>query len=418
MIFLFIAFTRITTTLDNEASSQFVVWDTIGFWLIWIILIISILSLMASTDSHWRDKESVLILIIVINLVVMLVLLKCSSVVSFYVIFELAAIPILVIIIGWGRQPEKLKASFFIFFFTIVSSAPLLAVIMSTISTDNFAFIIFDRLALHQDKRYPGFVLCILLVVRIIAKIPIFGLHNWLPKAHVEAPVYGSIILAGILLKLGGIGVTRIWFLINSNKLTDFVGIISVVGTFVIRLIVLTKTDIKQIVAFSSIIHIAIPIIIIRTGSEAAVFLLLATLISHAFRSSGIFFIVYYFYLARGSRNLIVIKGNSNFYQTMKFLWLFIIVARLGGPPFFNLIVELLSLQTIIIYYGAVSFVILVPFLITCVFHILLYTRVAQGGRNENYHSSRPVNSSLFLTVALTHVLYALLASLILTKIL
>lgn len=414
-------YTLTSNTIDrilNEGVSSFVLWDYFGFWLMWIVVRISTISLMACLDTQGSGKENLLTILIAINIFIIIVLVKCSSVLSFYIMFELAAIPILVIIIGWGRQPEKMKASFFIFFFTMVSSAPLLAVIINFFYVSSSPFIRFDNLGLWQESGYLSGLFGGLLLLSMMSKMPIFGLHNWLPKAHVEAPVYGSMILAGILLKLGGLGAIRIWFLISSMNILNLIGVISLTGMFVISFMVLTKTDIKQIVAFRSIIHIAIPIIMLRLGSSSRIWLLLMTLISHAFSSSGIFFIVYYFYLARGSRNLIIIKGNANFYKPIKLLWLFIIIARLGGPPFFNLIIELLRMELLILYYARLSFVVMLPCLMVCVFHIFLYTRVGQGKTTELLHISRPVNSAVFLIISFSHVVLALLSSIVLLKML
>jgi len=419
-MFVFVFFyTMTSSTVDgiiNEGVSSFIVWDYFGFWLIWIVISISVVSLIACIDTQGSRKERLLTILIATNIFIMIVLVKCSSIVSFYIIFELAAIPILVIIIGWGRQPEKLKASFFIFFFTMVSSAPLLAMILNFFYMSSSPFVRFINLGLWQESNYLSSVFGGLLLLRIMSKIPIFGLHNWLPKAHVEAPVYGSIILAGILLKLGGLGAIRVWFLINSIGILNLIRVISLLGVFIISFIVLTKTDIKQIVAFRSVVHIAIPIIILGLRGSSRIWLLLITLISHAFSSSGIFFIVYYFYLARGSRNLIIMKGNANFYKPMKLLWLLVIIARLGGPPFFNLIIELLRMELLIIYYAELAFVIILPCLIICVFHIFLYTRVGQGKTTEFLHVSRPVSSAVFLIISTRHVILALLSSIVLIK--
>ena len=133
---------------------------------------------MACLDTQGSGKENLLTILIAINIFIMIVLVKCSSVLSFYIMFELAAIPILVIIMGWGRQPEKMKASFFIFFFTMVSSAPLLAVIINFFYVSSSPFIRFDNLNLWQESGYLSGLFGGLLLLSMISKMPIFGLHN------------------------------------------------------------------------------------------------------------------------------------------------------------------------------------------------------------------------------------------------
>ena len=239
-----------------------------------------------------------------------------------------------------------------------------------------------------------------------------FGLHNWLPKAHVEAPVYGSIILAGILLKLGGLGAIRLWSLISSHRTPVIVSIISLIGITIIRIVVITKTDIKQIVAYRSIIHIAIPIILLSLSTERRLYIMLLCLISHAFRSSAIFFLVYFFYVASGRRNVMIIKGAAHLYTPIKVLWAGVIVASLGGPPFFNLLVEMLSIQLLFLGFSYLALMIVLPGVLTCVYHIILYASVSQGALSERGHIPRPASRPSFYGVTTGHLIAALMASL------
>ena len=156
-------------------------------------------------------------------------------------------------------------------------------------------------------------------LIAFLVKFPIFLGHLWLPKAHVEAPVIGSIILAAILLKLGGFGVIRIISLIYSRFILNLFISISLLGSGIIGLICLNQLDIKVIIAYSSVAHMGLVIgrflYLTAIGFSGGLLLIVA----HGLSSSVIFFGGNVLYVRRFSRSLLVIKGILTSYPLFAF---------------------------------------------------------------------------------------------------
>lgn len=174
----------------------------------------------------------------------------------FYVSFEFVFLLIFVFLLGWGKTAERLQASFYMFFYTMVFSLPFLIILVDCFINYGSSFYSFSFFS------YGEYFLVFMLLVFVV-KLPLFGFHLWLPKAHVEAPVAGSIILAGVLLKLGGYGLYRFLSIISTYGNFSFIFFsyffyVSLFGSLLVSFFCLRQIDLKTLIAYSSVVHMRV----------------------------------------------------------------------------------------------------------------------------------------------------------------
>jgi len=316
--------------------------DYLSYILILLSIWITRLVLFARHKIYKYNNFIRFFLLINISLLLFLFLtFSCIDYLSFYIRFEASLIPTLILILGWGYQPERIKAGIYFLFYTIFASLPLLVSILFIYYYCGGVNIILYRIL--SNNILINYIWYLITVFAFIVKLPIFLVHLWLPKAHVEAPVAGSIILAGVLLKLGGYGLIRVLPIFSYfNKSLSWIWVsIRVVGGVIVRFICLRQVDIKALIAYSSVAHIGLVLCGLVVFGWWGLNGALIVIVGHGLCSSGLFCLSNIVYERLSRRRLLINKGLLNFIPRIGLWWFLLSAGNIAAPPTLNLLGEI-----------------------------------------------------------------------------
>ncbi len=312
--------------------------------------------------------------------------------VLFYVFWEVVLIPMYLIIGVWGG-PRRIYAAVKFFLFTFIGSVLMLVAIIAVgLDAGSFDIEHLPSIGVSTSLQLAVFLA---FFAAFAIKIPMFPLHTWLPDAHVEAPTGGSVILAGVLLKMGGYGFLRLVLPLTPDAVDDFraaVIVLSLIAIIYGALVAMAQRDVKKLIAYSSVSHMGFVTLGIFSGNQQAIDGAIIQMFSHGLITGALFLCVGVVYDRTHTRLFADLGGLAERLPVFAVALGFFTLASLGLPTMSGFVGEFLVLIGAFGYSYVAGFAALVGVILAAAYMLWMYKRLMLGAVNERYPAITDMN--------------------------